>query len=172
MKLKLSELNPNPFKKYINEGKLNKDRLAILKESIDHGTLPEHFYARKNNGKFELTSRHHSVAALKEIKGFNYEVDVTPVDFTDEQMLIDMVRENITQRDTDYHDTGESITLSKMWLQSGSKTVKLFNSLLSKRGIIEGRGNISPDSYRSIAKFLSVVSCLKHAKCSIRRGAY
>jgi hypothetical protein len=53
MKLKISELKSNPFKQYINKGKLDKNRLDILKESIDHGTLPEHFFARKYNGSCE-----------------------------------------------------------------------------------------------------------------------
>ena len=40
-------------------------------------------------------------------------------------------------------------------MQSKLQTVKQFNGLLSKRGIIEGRGHISPNSYRTIATFLS-----------------
>jgi hypothetical protein len=32
MKLKLKELNPNPFKRYINDGKLSKERVELLKE--------------------------------------------------------------------------------------------------------------------------------------------
>jgi len=155
MKVKLCDLEPNPFKKYINEGRLNKDRIAILKESIDHGTLPEHFYCRKNNGKWELTSGHHSIGALKEIKGFNYEVDVTEVDFSDEQMLIDMVRENITQRDTDFHDTREGIVLARNWLQSGETDVKRFNTCLKDGRKAGEQHQPQPDSYRSIATFLS-----------------
>jgi len=154
MKIKLNELQPNPFKKYINDGKLNGDRLEILKESIDHGTLPENFFARKNNGgTWEMTSGHHRHRVLLDVKGSNYEVDITPVDFTDEQMLIDMVRENLTQRDTDFHDTFESIILARYWLQSKAPTVKQFHNRL-KNGTLQG-SEPQPDSYRSIAKFLS-----------------
>jgi len=157
MKIKLNELQPNPFKKYINDGKLNEDRLEILKESVDHGTLPENFFARKNNGgTWEITSGHHRHRVLLDVKGSNYEVDVTPVDFTDEQMLIDMVRENLTQRDTDYHDTSEGIVLSRNWLQSKSSTVKQFNNRAIGSGDKGLKGSIpQPDSYRSIANFLS-----------------
>jgi len=157
MKLKLSELNPNPFKKYINDGKLNPSRIEVLKESIDHGTLPEHFYVRhRKDGKYELTSGHHKVSALKSVKGSSYQVEVTIVDFSDEQMLIDMVRENITQRDTDFHDTREGIVLSRNWLQSKCSDVKQFNNMLN---VIKGKQGFQeikqPDSYRSIAEFLS-----------------
>jgi len=154
MKIKISELKANPFKQYINAGKIDENRLEILKESIDHGTLPEHFTARKYNNSYQITSGHHRIEALKQVKGSGYSVDVTLVDFTDEQMLVDMVRENITQRDTDFHDTAESIDLARHWLQSNAQTVNQFNSL-SKRGKVEGRGNVGPDSYRSIAGFLS-----------------
>ena len=159
MKIKISELKANPFKKYINEGKYNNDRLDILKESIDHGTLPEHFFARKWNGSFQITSGHHRLKALSDVKGSEYPVDVTWVDFSDEQMLVDMVRENITQRDTDFHDTKESIVLARSWLQSKCTDVKSFNIGMKKFGWkYQGRnedgtfGSVSsPDSYRSIA---------------------
>ena len=62
---------------------------------------------------------------------------------------------NVTQRDTDYHDTSEGIVLARKWLQSNVETVKQFDGLKSKRGIVEGRGNSPPDSYRSISSFLS-----------------
>jgi hypothetical protein len=154
-KLKISELKANPFKKFINDGKLDESRLDVLKESIDHGTLPEHFFARKFNGGYQLTSGHHRLEALKQVKGSEYSVDVSLVDFSDEQMLVDMVRENITQRDTDFRDTNESIVLARSWLQSGESNVNSFNKTLSKRGRLgEGRPNDS-DSFRSIAKFLS-----------------
>jgi len=158
MKLKLSELKPNPFKKFIRNGEMDEARLDVLKESIEHGTLPEHFFARNNDGAFELTSGHHRHKALSDMKGIDYIVDVTPVNFSDEQMLIDMVRENITQRDTDFHDTAESIVLARNWLQSKATTVNQFNSShktgTRKKGV-SGCSESLPDSFRSIATFLS-----------------
>lgn len=160
MELKISELKANPFKKYINEGKYDENRLEILKESIDHGTLPEHFFARKYNGVHQITSGHHRLKALSDVKGSEYPVDVTLVDFSDEQMLVDMVRENITQRDTDFHDTAESVVLARAWKQSGCTRVNQFNTWFKdgrKSNAVKGvEGFVSvPDSYRSIAKFLS-----------------
>ena len=154
----ISKLQFNPFKKFINNGELDEHRLEILNESIEHGTLPEHFIARRYNGIFQLTSGHHRLEALKRAKGKDHLVDVSFVDFSDEQMLIDMCRENLTQRDTEYHDTSDSILLAKRWLQSKVKTVNQFNSL-NKTGFhpkgVKGGSESLPDSYRSIAKFLS-----------------
>jgi len=161
MKLKISELSPNPFKKFIRNGEMDKDRVEVLKESIEHGTLPEHFFARKFNNAFQLTSGHHRIEALNQAKGKDYQVDVTLVNFSDEQMLVDMVRENITQRDTDFHDTGESIILARSWLESKASNVKQFDNTMKKdkQGITHVKGTEgsiqTPDSYRSIAKFLS-----------------
>jgi anti-sigma28 factor (negative regulator of flagellin synthesis) len=155
MKIKISELKQNPFKKYINDGKFDEHRLEILKESIDHGTLPEYFIARKFNGAYQLTSGHHRLEALKQVKGIGYSVDVSLVDFSDEQMLVDMVRENITQRDTDFRDTNESVVLARSWLQSKVTGVNQFNTVLKQQRKNNGTFDSSPDSYRSIASFLS-----------------
>lgn len=155
MKLKLKELNPNPFKKFINEGNLTKNRIELLQESIEHGTLPENFFARNNNGIYELSSGHHRLEALKRSKGKDYEVTVNVVNYNDEQMLIDMVRENMTQRDTDYQDTSESIVLARGWLQSGVNSVKLFNRIKTETNPKGAGANPQEDSYRSVAKFLS-----------------
>jgi len=155
MKLKISEIQPNPFKKHIRNGELNQSRIDILKESIEHGTLPEHFFVRENNNKYELTFGHHRIEALKQVKTENYYVDVTLVEFTDEQMLIDLVRENVTQRDTDYHDTSEGIVLARKWLRSNETDVKQFNSHLSDGRKAPPQNQPVDDSYRSIAHFLS-----------------
>ena len=44
MKLRLKDLHPNPFKKEIDGGKLDKEQVAIMKSSIKElglmGTLP------------------------------------------------------------------------------------------------------------------------------------
>ena len=49
-------------------------------------------------------------------------------------MLIDLVRENVTQRDIDYHDTREGIALAREWLQSKCQSVKQFNTLNVEKG--------------------------------------
>jgi len=163
MKVKISEIKANPFKRFINEGELDSERVDKLVESIEHGTLPAQFVARKNEaGEWEQTSGHHRLAAFKKKYGKDFEVDITLVKFSDELMLIDMVRENITQRDTDFHDTEASIILARTWLQSGANTIKQLYGVMNKenKSGLHPKGKFGgslpqPDSYMSIAKFLS-----------------
>ena len=65
---------------------------------------------------------------------------------------MDMIKENLTQRDTDFCDTEESVVLARTWLQSGAITVKQFYSEM-KQGIhkkgLHGTEAL-PDSCRSI----------------------
>lgn len=153
MKVDINKIIPNPFKKFVNEGKLEDSRLSIFEESIEMGTLPNQFYCRKNNGKYELIFGHHRLQAFKN-KGIK-QVEITLRKYTDEQMLIDLVRENITQRDTDFHDTKAGIVLARQWLQSKCQHVKQFNKQYSQ--VQKGKKDfqVVPDSYRSITKFLS-----------------
>jgi len=159
IRLKVKEIKPNPFKKYINKGKLNEDGVAKMIESLKHGTLPMIFTVRKNNNDgFELCYGHHRLQAIKEVKGTDFEVNCEIVNYDDEKMLVDMVRENLTQRDTDFHDTEDSIVLARAWQESKASTVNQFNSATRKIGLhrkgLEG-SEPAPDSYRSIANFLS-----------------
>jgi len=158
MKIKIVDLQPNPFKKYIQKGNLNEEKLEVLRESIEHGTLPEQFYARKNNGgTWELVFGHHRLKALEEKKGRNYQVDVIEVDYSDEQMLVDMIRENITAAgiSSNVHERADEFDTVRQWLLSDSSNVKQFNKTLSSRGRLgEGRPK-ETDSYRSIADFIS-----------------
>jgi hypothetical protein len=66
-----------------------------------------------------------------------------------------LVRENVTQRDTDYHDTREGIALARQWLQSKCDGVEQFNTVLEQKRNDKGQFESKPDSYRSIANFLS-----------------
>jgi len=78
---------------------------------------------------------------------------MTLVDFDDEMMLKDMVRENLTQRNGDFKDELESVILVKNWLEGSF--VRTVDKTLSKRGRSgEGRPQ-EPSTARKIAIFLS-----------------
>jgi len=157
MKLKIKDVKSNPFKKYINNGKLVEERLDVMKESIEHGTLPERFTVRKNKNDFELCFGHHRIKALEKIKGKDYEIKVDIVNYSDELMLKDMVRENLSHRDTDFHDTRDSVKLAYLWLTSGEQSVKRFDTLSKNKNWLKGKKGFQelPDSCRSIRDFLS-----------------
>ncbi len=159
--IEIGKIKPNPFKKFINNGKLNKEIIEKLKESISHKTLPITFSVREKNKNYELCFGHHRIEALKQVHGNNFKIVINIVDYSDETMLIDMVRENITHRDVDYQDKKESVVLAHNWLQIKSRgqkvTVKRFDSEMKRGGKhIKGLWGTKPqeDSYRSVAKFL------------------
>jgi len=157
MKIKIKELKSNPFKKFISGGRLNQESVERLKESISHGTLPITFSARKVGKENQLCFGHHRIEAFKQVHGKDFEVEVNFVDYNDEKMLVDMVRENINQRDVDYQDKKESVVLAHNWLQSKATSVKRFDSRYIQLGGKSGLKGSKPseDSYRSVAKFLS-----------------
>lgn len=155
IELQVNKIKPNPFKKYINNGKLDEDILVKIEESINHGTLPMHFTVRESNGLYELSSGHHRVEAIKRKKGKDFKVQCTIVDFSDELMLVDMIRENLTHRDSDFRDVKDSVVLARTWLQSKAQRVERFNTLYPE--IIKGKKGFQQvdNSSRSIQKFLS-----------------
>lgn len=153
MLMEVGKLKPNPFKKWINGGKLNENILEKLDESAEHGTLPEIFTARKNEkDELEISYGHHRLETIKRKKGAQHKVNVILVNYNDEQMLIDMIRENLTHRDTDYRDMSDSIILARNWLMSKATHVKQFDTVLRDK---KGRFQPVNGSYRDVANFLS-----------------
>jgi ParB-like chromosome segregation protein Spo0J len=66
MKLKISELNPNPFKKEINGGKLKEEIIKRIQANIKELGLMGSIPVFKKDGKYFLVAGHHRVEALKE----------------------------------------------------------------------------------------------------------
>ena len=153
MKIKLKDLNPNPFKKDIDGGKLNKEQVEIIKSSIKElglmGTLP----VVKIKDKYHLVSHHHRHQAMKEFYGKDYEVNVTIQNYSEDQLLRGMIMENLTQRTDDFKEIVQNLKCVRGWLKSegSAKKWKEFHSdseRNSKRGRInEGR----PDEAGSIS---------------------
>ena len=77
MKLKLSELNPNPFKKEINGGKLKEETIKKIQANIEEIGLMGSIPIFKKDDKYFLVAGHHRVEALKRTFGKDYEVEVT-----------------------------------------------------------------------------------------------
>jgi len=75
MKIKLKDLLPNPFKKHINGGRLNKERIDLLKESITKDGFWDNVMCREKDGKYELAYGHHRIEAAKEVLGGDYVIN-------------------------------------------------------------------------------------------------
>ena len=98
MKLKISELKPNPFKKQISKGKLNYEQVQKIKQNLDElgffGSLP----VFKKGDKYYLVSGHHRIQALKEKFGKDYKIEVDIKNYNEDQIFRGMVVENLTHR--------------------------------------------------------------------------
>ena len=149
----LKEIKPNPFKKFINNGKLNTSIIEKLIEGYKQTKFHENICARENEGMLELIYGHHRLEAAIRVYGKEHKINLiiySKKEFSDEMMLIDMVRENLTHRDVDFQDKKEAIILAFDWLQSKATSVKRFD--ISKR---PPHRPPQEDSYRSVARFLS-----------------
>lgn len=146
MKLKLSELKPNPFKKQISKGKLNKEQVDKIKANIKElgffGSLP----VFKKDNKYYLIAGHHRVQALKEVYGKDHEVQVTISNYNEDQVFRGMVIENITQRTNDFMELNENI-------------VAIENYINSKPEILKGlRDSRQPSKFSNINSFEKATS--------------
>ena len=148
MKIALKDLGPNPFKKFINEGKLDKEKIELLKESINKDGFWDNVLCRKKNDKYELAYGHHRIEAAKQILGENYEADIPCKDLSDESMLRILGNENTV--------ANQSLTIYQI------DQVKITQKFLAehpqissgwKSGQDKGHGQ-KPDDAVSISKFL------------------
>ena len=124
MKLKLSELKPNPFKKQISKGELNKEQVNKIKANIKElgffGSLP----IFKKDDKYYLIAGHHRVQALKEVYGKDYLVEAVVSDYNEDQVFKGMVIENITQRGQEFRELNENIVAIETYINSHSDILK------------------------------------------------
>lgn len=116
IQIKLGDIKPNPFKKNINNGELNDNTISKLIESIEHGTLPEIFSVRKSGKDYELCFGHHRRKALENKKGKTHKVLCNIVERTNDQMLVDMARENLAQRSDDFREERGTVLFVREYL--------------------------------------------------------
>jgi len=147
--IQLDKIKPNPFKKFIKNGELDEEIISKLMEGYKQTAFHINFKARNNEkGDVELIYGHHRLeAAIRSFgKTHKIKLDVySNKEFDDEKMLLDMVRENMTQRGDDFRDMADCIILTKKWLEGH----------FCKPGLQKkGRPQSSADA-RKITKFLS-----------------
>lgn len=99
MKIRLKDLYPNPFKKEINGGKLSKEKVSLLAESIEKDGFWDNVICRKKDGKYEIAYGHHRLEAARQVLGDDYSVDIPVKDLSDEKMLRILGNENCMQNE-------------------------------------------------------------------------
>lgn len=129
MKLKLKDLNPNPFKKEINGGKLDEDNVKKIQANIKELGLMGSLPIFKKDNKYYLIAGHHRVEALKRQFGKNFEIDIDLKNYNEDQILRGMVVENLTQRDNEHNEETSNVIAIKNYLTS-------HKILLGKDGLI------------------------------------
>jgi len=134
MKLALKDINPNPFKKEINGGKLSETTIAKIKSNIKELGLMGALPVFKKDNKYYLVSGHHRHEALKREFGKDYQIEVIIHNYNDDQALRGMVIENLTQRDTNLTETGANLVAIRKHLRdecpdSGQSSKKKLDKL-------------------------------------------
>ncbi|KKN58825.1 hypothetical protein LCGC14_0548310 [marine sediment metagenome] len=120
MKLKLNELNANPFKKEINKGKLDEDTIKKIQSNMKELGLMGALPIFKKDNKYYLVAGHHRVEALKREFGKNYEINVTLHNYSEENILRGMVVENLTQRNNKFREEGDNLLVIRKYLKQQS----------------------------------------------------
>jgi len=118
MKLKISQLKPNPFKKQISKGELNKEQVDKIKANIEELGFFSALPIFKKGDNYHLVAGHHRLQALKEVYGKDYEVEVIVNNYNEDQVFKGMVIENITQRTNDFMELNENIVAIENYLNN------------------------------------------------------
>ncbi len=105
--IQLGELKPNPFKKFVNGGKLNQATVTSLEGRIQSTTLWEQWVVRETiDDKYEMAFGHHRLQAAINLFGKKHEVSVQVEDYDDALMLKSLANENAEDdRATTIRDT-------------------------------------------------------------------
>ncbi len=97
MRVKLRDINPNPFRR-IDEYPLDPTRVEALKNSIDSTGWWQTVVAReRDGGGVELAFGHHRLEALHQLYAPDHEVDLTVQPLDDDKMLRMMADENLAE---------------------------------------------------------------------------
>jgi ParB-like nuclease domain len=93
-KVKLSELKPNPFKKSIQEGRIDQGVVNQIKESMSKTSVWEQWVVREAEEGYEIAFGHHRLKAAIDLLGKDYEVSVQVEKYDDDQMFVALADEN------------------------------------------------------------------------------
>ena len=146
MKLKLSELNPNPFKKQIDEGKLDEETINKIMANLNELGLMGSLPIVQIGKKYHLVNGHHRLEALKRKFGNGYQVNVELHNYDEDQLLRGMVVENLTQRSNEFHQELDNLLAIRNHLQNCP-----LSGQYSGKG---GRGCKDDGSIRDVANWL------------------
>lgn len=118
MKVKLKDIKPNPFKKRINKGRLSKEKIERLAESIEKDGFWDNVMGRKHEGEIQIAYGHHRLAAAKKVYGPNHCIDLKLEKLDESQMLRILANENVAQETDDTICQIDIVKQCKSFLES------------------------------------------------------
>lgn len=89
----IGSLLPNPYRR-LDEYPIIRDKVEALRESLRATGYWANICARPAGNKYEITFGHHRLIALQEEWGLHKKVSINVEDYSNEQMLKMMAREN------------------------------------------------------------------------------
>jgi hypothetical protein len=96
MKVKVSDLHPNPFR-HMDRYPIRREKVDALRESLRKTGFWDNVVARQQDGRVEIAYGHHRLVALQEEYGPEQEVNVILRDLDDTKMLQIMANENMEE---------------------------------------------------------------------------
>lgn len=147
MKLKLKELNANPFKKEINKGKLSDEQINKIMTNLGDLGLMNSIPIVERDSKYYIVNGHHRVEALKRKYGKDFEIEVTVHKYNDDQLIKGMVIENLTQRGIEFREEMENVVLIEKYLNENND---ILSTLRTERGV-KLSGSYKKEEYKNKA---------------------
>lgn len=123
MKIQLGSIEPNPFKKHIEGGRIDVSRVEKVLESADRNEFWHGWHVREHNGRYQLLWGHHRLAAAIKLFGKNFEVSAITHDLTDEQMFSSLANENV--KDDNPQEKTDVIEFAQKYLQEHPESCKV-----------------------------------------------
>jgi ParB-like chromosome segregation protein Spo0J len=143
MKVKISELRPNPFRN-IEHYPIDAEKVKTLVASIGQTGFWDNILARKEDGQIQIAYGHHRLAALKKAMKPSDSVDIPVKPLDDATMLKIMANENMDEWKTSPGVIDETVRATRKFLEEHPEEKKK----------LYAHGRITITGAPMIAKFL------------------
>lgn len=125
MKIKIKDLNPNPYRD-MKHYPISKEKVDALVSSIKDTGFWDNILARRKDGEIQLAYGHHRLSALKKSLGLETYVDIPVKDLSDALMIQIMANENMDDWKTTPGVIDETVRVAKEFLESHPDEAKKY----------------------------------------------
>jgi len=127
MKIKIKDLEPNPFRD-IKNYPIDEEKVQALSNSINQTGFWDNILARKADGKIQIAYGHHRLIVLQKNFEPNYEVDIPIRELDDPTMIQVMANENHESWGMLPKIIDETIRVARKYLQEHPDIIKNFST--------------------------------------------